>query len=60
MSRDREHLERNYMKLRTMRKELVFMTIAPLKGEKHYEILKLAVPHVERALKIMKKLIEED
>ena len=57
--KDKEHLERNYMKLKTMRKELVFMTIAPLKGEHHYEILKDAIFPIERAIRIMHKLIEE-
>ena len=41
------------------KKELIFMTIAPLKGEQYYEILKDAIYPIERAISIMHKLIEE-
>ena len=57
--KDKEHLERDYMKLKKMRRDLVFMTIAPLKGEDHYEILKDAIFPIERAIRIMHELIEE-
>ena len=58
--KDKEHLERDYMKLKKIRRDLVFMTIAPLRGEDHYEILKDALYPVERALNIMKRLIEKE
>ena len=38
--KDKEYLERNWMKLKKLKREIIVMTIAPLKGEDHYEILK--------------------
>ncbi len=35
------------------------MTLAPLKGEDHYEILKEALYPIDRALTIMEKLIKQ-
>tara|TARA_B100000902_G_C26782485_1_gene655748 strand:- start:315 stop:539 length:225 start_codon:yes stop_codon:yes gene_type:complete len=58
--KDKEYLERNWMKLKKLKREIVVMTIAPLKGEAHYEILKEALYPIDRALTIMEKLIKED
>jgi|TARA_B100000282_G_scaffold279928_1_gene240648 hypothetical protein len=58
--KDKEYLERNWMKLKKIKREIVIMTLAPLKGEDHYEILKDALFPIDRALTIMEKLIKED
>ena len=58
--KDKEYLQKNWMKLKKIRRDLIMMTIAVLDGEEHYRILKDAVPPVERALNIMEKLIKED
>jgi len=58
--KDKEYLERNWMKLKKLKREIVIMTLAPLKGEDHYEILKEALYPIDRALTIMEKLIKED
>ena len=59
-SKDKEYLERNWMKLKKIKREIVIMTLAPLKGEDHYEILRDALFPIDRALTIMEKLIKED
>ena len=58
--KDKEYLERNWMKLKKIKREIVIMTLAPLKGEDHYEILRDALFPIDRALTIMEKLIKED
>ena len=58
--KDKEYLERNWMKLKRIKREIVIMTLAPLKGEDHYEILRDALFPIDRALTIMEKLIKED
>ena len=58
--KDKEYLERNWMKLKKIKREIVIMTLAPLNGEDHYEILKDALFPIDRALTIMEKLIKED
>tara|TARA_R100001594_G_C3867397_1_gene222567 strand:- start:284 stop:469 length:186 start_codon:yes stop_codon:yes gene_type:complete len=57
--KDKEYLERNWMKLKKIKREIIIMTLAPLKGEDHYEILKEALYPIDRALTIMEKLIKE-
>ena len=57
--KDKEYLERNWMKLKKLKREIVIMTLAPLKGEDHYEILKEALYPIDRALTIMEKLIKQ-
>ena len=58
--KDKEYLEINWMKLKKIKREIIMMTIAPLKGEDHYEIVKEALHPINRALTIMEKLIKED
>ena len=58
-SKDKEYLERNWMKLKKIKREILVMSIAPLKGEEHYEILKEALYPIDRALVIMEKLIKK-
>ena len=60
MNKDKEYLQINWMKLKKVKREIVLMTLAPLKGEEHYEILKDALHPINRALTIMEKLIKED
>jgi hypothetical protein len=48
------------MKLKKIKRDIIMMTLAPLKGEDHYEILKDALHPINRALTIMEKLIKED
>ena len=58
--KDRIYLERNWMKLKKIKRDILMMSIAPLKGEEHYEILKEALYPIDRALVIMEKLIKKD
>ena len=58
--KDKEYLERNWMKLKKLKRDIVIMTLAPLKGEDHYIILKEALYPIDRALTIMEKLIKKD
>jgi len=58
--KDKEYLQINWMKLKKIKRDIIMMTIAPLKGEDHYVILKEALYPINRALTIMEKLIKED
>jgi len=58
--KDKEYLQINWMKLKKIKRDIIMMTLAPLKGEDHYEILKEALHPINRALTIMEKLIKED
>ena len=60
MNKDKEYLQINWMKLKKIKRDIIMMTIAPLKGEDHYVILKEALYPINRALTIMEKLIKED
>ena len=57
--KDKIYLQKNWMKLKKIRRDLIMMSIAPLDNEEHYKILKASIPPVEKALEIMEKLIEE-
>ena len=59
MNKDREYLERNYMKLKRMRRDLIMMSIGILDGEEHYEAVADAIPHIEKAIDLMKLKLEE-
>tara|TARA_Y100000114_G_scaffold116163_1_gene110417 strand:+ start:126 stop:308 length:183 start_codon:yes stop_codon:yes gene_type:complete len=60
MNKDREYLERNYMQLKRIRRSLIMMSIGILDGEEHYEAVADAIPHIERAIDLMKSQLEED
>ena len=60
MSKDYEWLQINWMKLKKIKRDIIMMTMAPLKSEQHYIILKEALYPIDRALTIMKQLIEEE
>jgi hypothetical protein len=60
MDKDKEYLQINWMRLKKIKRDIIMMTLAPLKGEDHYEILKEALYPINRALTIMEKLIKED
>jgi len=53
-------LQINWMKLKKIKRDIIMMTMAPLKSEQHYIILKEALYPIDRALTIMKQLIEEE
>jgi len=59
MDKDREYLERNYMKLKSIRRELIMMTIGILDGEYYYEAAAEAIPYIEKAIDLMKLKLEE-
>ena len=59
MDKDREYLERNYMKLKSIRRELIMMTIGILDGEDYYEAAAEAIPYIEKAIDLMKLKLEE-
>ena len=58
--KDKEYLEKDYMKLKTIHRQLITMTIAIKKGEEHYSLVKSTIPSIKQALDIMKQIIEED
>ena len=59
MNKDQEYLQRNYIKLKAIRKQLLMMSLGILEGETHYKAVKAAIPHLERAIELMKTKIEE-
>ena len=59
MNKDIEYLQRNYMKLKAIRRDLIMMSIGILDGEEHYEVVADAIPHIEKAIELMKIKIEE-
>ena len=60
MNKDDKWLQINWLKLKKIKRDIVMMTMATLKGEDHYEILKDALHPINRALTIMKQLIEKE
>ena len=44
MNKDIEYLERNYMQLKRMRRDLIMMTIGILDDEEYYESAAKAIP----------------
>ena len=60
MNKDDKWLQINWMKLKKIKRDIVMMTMATLKGEDHYEILKDALHPINRALTIMEKLINKE
>jgi len=60
MNKDKEYLQINWLKLKKIKREIIMMTMATLKGEDHYEILKDALHPINRALTIMERLINKE
>ena len=60
MDKDDKWLQINWMKLKKIKRDIIMMTMAPLKSEQHYIILKEALYPIDRALSIMEKLIEKE
>ena len=60
MNKNDKWLQINWMKLKKIKRDIIMMTMAPLKSEQHYIILKEALYPIDRALTIMKQLIEEE
>jgi len=58
--KDKEYLQINWMRLKKIKRDIIMMTLAPLKGEDHYEILKGALHPINRALNIMEKRLKEE
>ena len=58
--KDKEYLQINWLRLKKIKRDIIMMTVATLKGEDHYEILKEALHPINRALTIMENLIKED
>ncbi len=58
--KNKEYLERDYMKLKSIHRQLIMMTIAIKQGEEHYNLVKSTIPSIRQALNIMKQIIEED
>lgn len=56
---NKEALSKDYLKLKTIYRQMVMMTIAILDGEEHYYLVKTTLPAIKQALEIMKKKIEE-
>ena len=61
MDRDKEFLERDYMKLTKISRNIIMMTMAILDNEEHYHVLKETLPIIKRTMSVMeKKLNQED
>ena len=60
MNKNDKWLQINWMKLKKIKRDIIMMTMAPLKSEQHYIILKEALYPIDRAITIMKQLIEEE
>ena len=60
MDRDKEFLERDYMKLKKIYRDIIMMTMAILDDEEHYHVLKATLPTIKRAITIMEKKINKD
>lgn len=61
MNKDKEYLERDYMKLKGIYRQIIMMTMAILDNEEHYHVLKGALPIIKRTMNMMeKKLNPED
>ena len=61
MNREKEFLERDYMKLKKIHREFIMMTMAILENEDYYHLLKTTVPTIKRVITMMeKKLNPED
>ncbi len=61
MNREREFLERDYMKLKKMHRELIMMTMAILENEDYYRLLKTTVPTIKQVIMMIEnKLNPED
>jgi len=60
MDKDKEYLQINWLRLKKIKRDILMMTMATLKGEDHYEILKEALHPINRALTIMKQLINKE
>ena len=60
MNKDDKWLQINWMKLKKIKRDIVMMTMAPLKNEQHYITLKEALYPIDRALSIMEKLINKE
>ena len=60
MDKDDKWLQINWMKLKKIKRDIIMMTMAPLKSEQHYIILKEALYPIDRALTIMERLINKE
>jgi len=60
VNKDDKWLQINWLKLKKIKREIIMMTMATLKGEDHYEILKEALHPINRALTIMERLINKE
>ncbi len=60
MNKDDKWLQINWMKLKKIKRDIIMMTMAPLKSEQHYIILKEALYPIDRALTIMERLINKE
>ena len=60
MNRDKEFLERDYMKLKKIHREFIMMTMAILDNEEHYHLLKTTIPTIKRVITIMEKKINRE
>ena len=61
MNKDKEYLERDYMKLKGIYRQIIMMTMAILDNEEHYHVLKETLPTIKRTMNMMeKKLNPED
>ena len=60
MNKDQEYLERDYMKLKGIYRQIIMMTMAILDNEEHYHVLKDTLPIIKRTMSMMEKKINKE
>ena len=60
MNKDKEWIQRDYMKLKGLYRQLIMMTMAILDDEEHYKLLKTTLPTIKRVLNIMEEKINKE
>jgi len=58
--KEKEYLQKDYIKLKNICRDLVWMTHGTTDKEEHYDLVKMTIPAIREALEIMKQLIEEE
>ena len=56
--KDKEYLEKDYMKLKTIHRQFIMMTIGILDGEDYYTLVKTTIPTIKRAITMMENKLK--
>ena len=60
MDKNKEYLEKDYIKLKTIYKQLIMMTIAIKPNEHYYSLVKSCLPTLKHAISLMEKKINKE